>query len=363
MKYFRPTIIAIVVFPICLPATFSEGQETINLFNGVDLTGWSTLGGTGSFDVVSGESGPEIRGVSSDTSQNTFLVTDASYDDFILELDFKIDQPAGGPSYNSGVQIRSQSLPSHNNGRVFGYQVEIDPSERAWSGGIYFEGGSPDRPAGWLDDLSDNQSARDAFLLNQWNHFRVHAEGNRIRTWINDVSAVDYTDDDSEALLSSGFIGLQVHSVTNGSMEVRFRNLVLEVINNSPADLNGDGFIDYIDYGILMQGMFVMPLGELPGDLTGDSYIDFADHCLFQSYYEIANGNGSFEAILRTVPEPGYCSLVFMAAISIVPSREFRHATRKRPQPRHTTSCLDESPMNCYGPTSGLLLMIHIWTN
>jgi len=38
---------------------------------------------------------------------------------------------------NSGVQIRSQSSAEYVNGRVHGYQVEIDPSPRAWTGGIY----------------------------------------------------------------------------------------------------------------------------------------------------------------------------------------------------------------------------------
>jgi hypothetical protein len=46
---------------------------------------------------------------------------------------------------NSGIQIRSLSKPEFNNGRVHGYQVEIDPSDRGWSGGIYDEA-----RRGWL---------------------------------------------------------------------------------------------------------------------------------------------------------------------------------------------------------------------
>ncbi len=193
------------------------------LFNGVDLTGWEKLGGAATYAVQNGElvgTSPAVG------SPNTFLVTQADYDDFVLELDFKIDDPA----FNSGVQIRSQSLPTHNNGRVFGYQVEIDPSTRAWTGGLYWEGGSPTRGAGYLDDLSDNPAARAAFQLGQWNHFRIMAEGRRIRTWINDVPAVDYTDNHATAFLPSGFIGLQVHSVTTanpGPFQVRWRDIAL----------------------------------------------------------------------------------------------------------------------------------------
>ena len=39
------------------------------------------------------------------------------------------------PMLNSGVMIRGQSRPDYRNGVVFGYQAEIDPSKRAWSGG------------------------------------------------------------------------------------------------------------------------------------------------------------------------------------------------------------------------------------
>ena len=43
-----------------------------------------------------------------------------------------------GPT-NSGVQFRSHSTPEFENGRVHGYQADIDPSPRQWSGHIYEE--------------------------------------------------------------------------------------------------------------------------------------------------------------------------------------------------------------------------------
>ncbi len=124
------------------------------------------------------------------------------YDDFILELDYKVDS-----SMNSGIQIRSNSKPDYQNGRVHGYQVEIDPSKRAWSGGIYDEG-----RRGWLVSLKNNPKAQKAFKQNNWNHVRVEAMGDTIKTWLNDVPTAFLIDDKTR----QGFIALQVHSIGDG---------------------------------------------------------------------------------------------------------------------------------------------------
>ena len=84
-----------------------------------------------------------IVGTSTPNTPNTFLCSDKMYGDFILELEYKVD-----PKLNSGIQIRSNSIASYRNGVVHGYQIEIDPSERAWSAGIYDE-----QRRGWLVSL------------------------------------------------------------------------------------------------------------------------------------------------------------------------------------------------------------------
>ena len=226
--------LARVLCVLLLPGTASivEAGQLRSLFNGVNLDGWTQFGGQATYRVDDGA----IVGTSDPLgSPNAFLATNQSFSDFILELEFKIYDIR----FNSGVQIRSMRLPEHNNGRVFGYQVEIDPTDRAWSGGIYFEGGSLERSAGWLDDLSDNPDARDAFVLGDWNHFRIVADGRQIRTWINDVPAADFTDDHATAFMPSGFIGLQVHRVsTRDPLEVRWRNImILEVPEPSALTL------------------------------------------------------------------------------------------------------------------------------
>ena len=116
-----------------------------------------------------------------------------------MELDYKIDS-----TINSGIQIRSSSFPYYQNGRVHGYQIEIDPSKRAWRAGIYDEGRRK-----WLNTLVDNTKVQKAFKQNDWNHYRIEVIGDTIKTWINKVPASYLIDEKT----GSGFLGLQVHSI------------------------------------------------------------------------------------------------------------------------------------------------------
>ena len=172
----------------------SEAKWT-KLFNGKNLEGWSVINGAAEYKVVDGV----IIGTSKTNTPNTFLRTNENYGDFILEYDMKMDN-----DINSGVQIRSHSRPEYQSGRVHGYQIECDDSERAWSAGIYDEGRN-----GWLYSLEYNPSAKKAYKRADWNNYRVEALGNRIRTFLNGIPVTDLlVDYDSE-----GFIGLQVHSI------------------------------------------------------------------------------------------------------------------------------------------------------
>ena len=165
------------------------------LFNEKNLDGWKELNGSAKYYVAD----KMIVGETVLHSPNSFLCTEKPYGDFILEFEMKVDT-----TLNSGVQIRSESRPDYQNGRVHGYQVEIDPSSRAWSGGIYDEA-----RRGWLYSLERNERGRRAFRNNQWNAFRVEAGGNSIRTWVNNVPCANLIDD----LTPSGFIALQVHNI------------------------------------------------------------------------------------------------------------------------------------------------------
>ena len=199
-------------------AIAASGQEAKwqDLFNGKNLKGWERLNGTADFKVKD----KTIIGISKKGSPNTFLATKKMYDNFILEFEFKVDD-----GFNSGVQIRSQSIKDYNNGRVHGYQFEIDPTERGWTGGIYDEA-----RRGWLYPSSKNEKAKKAFKNNEWNKGRVEAIGNSIRTWVNGVACADLIDD----MTLSGFIALQVHSVSDSDVgkSVSFRNI--RILTDNP---------------------------------------------------------------------------------------------------------------------------------
>ena len=193
------------------------------LFNGKDLKGFKQLNGKAIYEVKNGE----LVGTTVPDQPNSFLATEKDYGDFILEYELLVDT-----SMNSGVQIRSHSTMDYQNGRVHGYQVEIDPSARKWSGGIYEEA-----ERGWLYNLENNPEGQKAFKNGQWNKYRVEAIGNTLRTWINGIPTAHLVDDNA----ASGFIAFQVHAIgANGKpgKQVKWKNIYIKTadFNASPYD-------------------------------------------------------------------------------------------------------------------------------
>lgn len=191
-------------------STWAQEPKWESLFNGRNLRGWEKLNGTAEYKVQDNT----IIGISRMNTPNTFLATKKMYGDFILEFDFKVDD-----GLNSGVQFRSNSLKDFKDGRVHGYQFEIDPSTRAWTGGIYDEA-----RRGWLYPMNYNPEGQKAFKNGEWNRARIEAIGSSIRTWVNGIPCTDLLDNTT----LSGFIALQVHSIGNASLEgktVAWRNI------------------------------------------------------------------------------------------------------------------------------------------
>lgn len=224
--------LAIFLLAACGQPTVETKEGWTNLFDGETLDGWHQLDGEAEFSIEDGV----IVGSAVANTPNTFLVTDETYEDFILELEIRVDDQ----SSNSGVMVRGQYNPDANDGRgrVFGYQVECDPKERAWSGGIYDEA-----RRGWLYPLSYNPDARSAFKLGEFNTYRVEFIDNTLKTWVNGQEVAYLVDDMDQ----SGFIGLQVHGIgdnpENAGKKTYFRNIRIKTEDLTPVPFENDVFV------------------------------------------------------------------------------------------------------------------------
>ncbi len=186
-----------------------------SLFDGTTLNGWYACNGSAPYTVEKGA----IVGRTVVKSPNSFLCSKDKYGDFVLEYDVWV-----ATNLNSGMQIRSIVDPSVKGGRVHGLQIEVDPSDRAWSGGIYDES-----RRGWLYTLDGDgpayTAARKAFKMGTWNHYRVEAIGSSVRTWLNGVAIANIVDD----LTPNGVLAIQVHAIGDDAKrageEIRYRNI------------------------------------------------------------------------------------------------------------------------------------------
>jgi glucose/arabinose dehydrogenase/mono/diheme cytochrome c family protein len=195
---------------------FELEEGFASLYDGKSLAGWRVIGGGSTFqakgDDIVGRHGP---------GKNTFLRTEQEYGDFTLRMQMRWDEPG-----NSGILFRAQQR--GGDGRAYGYQYELDASDRAWSAGIYDEA-----RRGWLADLTDNDLAREAVNLAGWNDIEIQVKGARLQTWINGVQAADIVD----GLDDSGYIALQVHSGDKGVM--RWRHIRIQ--EHEPVARPGQG--------------------------------------------------------------------------------------------------------------------------
>ncbi len=238
MKSISKLLLCVIFLPVSV--VYAQSGWT-DLFDGKTLNGWKKLAGTAEYKVENGV----IVGTAVANSGNTFLVTEKEFSDFVLEMDIKIDDTTS----NSGVQVRSHFNPAGHEGKglVYGCQLEIDPSARKWSGGIYDEGRRD-----WLYPGSLNAKAANALQVGSYNHIRVECLGHEMKTWINNIP-VAYLVDTMDA---SGFIGLQVHAVSKPEFageKIYFKNIRIKttgiqpqafpegiyVVNNIPNTLNG----------------------------------------------------------------------------------------------------------------------------
>ncbi len=174
-----------------------------DLFNGKNLDGWN-IHGTEKWYVENGElvceSGPD--------KEYGYLSTDKSYDNFILELQFKLE--ANG---NSGVFIRSDI----DGTKISGWQVEVAPPGHS-TGGIYESYGR-----GWLIK-PELEVEKAALKPTDWNKMKIKVDKDEVTSWLNGKQMVKLKDDKIGA--GKGFIALQIHD--GGGIKVRWKNIKIK---------------------------------------------------------------------------------------------------------------------------------------
>ncbi|MDZ4686984.1 MAG: sulfatase-like hydrolase/transferase [Planctomycetaceae bacterium] len=206
-------------FPQRRPHELPNPRGFTKLFDGKSVDDWTQRGGSATYRVENGL----LIGRTVEGSKNTFLSPPREFADFELEFEVLCDR-----ELNSGVQIRSHeyavdtpqpSMPKRIRaaGEVFGYQCEIADRGTGTAGNFWDEA----RWTKWWSEPS--AQGKDAYRDGEWNRYRLVAQGDRLRSWVNGVAVADFRDATDE----SGFIGFQVHGIKAGTgpYEVRWRDI------------------------------------------------------------------------------------------------------------------------------------------
>ena len=199
MKLFT-TLIAAMLAVTTASAQSPAAAPWVSLFNGQDYTGWKLVGPT-NLASAEIEDGAMVLRQRINTVEHTFVSSAEKYGDFILELDLKDD-----PGFNSGILLRCMDASADAKVRLNGYQVKIDNTSRAWTGGVFDDFGDSWR---WLHDLKDDEAGRAAFKLGEWAHFRIECFGDTIKVWVNGVPTCHLQD----AKYREGQIAFKIHSL------------------------------------------------------------------------------------------------------------------------------------------------------
>lgn len=184
--------------PSTVPATQSSAPE---VFNGKDLTGWS-IQAKSTWTVDNGELVGKQEGT---PTIDSWLFTDAEFDNFKLELDFKIPAEA-----NTGVALR---MPKEKKG---------DPDMNGYEFQICNIKGKP--TFGSLIHKADLKTGA-IYKPDEWNHLTITLDGPHITATLNGEKILDTQQKSGP---KTGRIGFQVAKGKDfAAMEYRFKNIKL----------------------------------------------------------------------------------------------------------------------------------------
>lgn len=211
--------------------TTAAPGEWVELFNGHDLDGWKSYNaGTPSSGWIV-EDGAIVLDVDDDTTEMTAgdLITEQQYENFELELEWKISE--GG---NSGIFYGVREIPGQEVAYETGIEMQILDNER------HQDGKNPETSAGSCYALYP-PSEDVTRPVGEYNQVRLVVDGGHVEHWLNGEKIVEYiigSDDWNERLANSkfadwehfaryrkGHIGLQDHSDRVWFRNIRIREL------------------------------------------------------------------------------------------------------------------------------------------
>ena len=218
-------------------STAAQAEEK-SLFNGKDLTGWEGL--EGFWSVQDGAITAKAT-AENPVKQNTFLIwKDGEVSDFTLTFQYKMTPGDDKKFTNSGVQYRSHIIDPEQF-VVGGYQADLEYGE-TYSGILYEEKGrgilakrgqqvvikqSDDAKKPKIEvtgETGKTEEIQAAIKKDDWNEYKIVAEGNHVQHFINGKLTIDVTDETSEAP-KKGVLALQMHA--GPPMQVQFKDLIL----------------------------------------------------------------------------------------------------------------------------------------
>jgi len=214
MKYVIPVLLITMVSLVFASCKSEKSEPWQDLFNGDDIQDWEIKDGIAEAWVEDGMMVTEQI----DSLNFPYLAYKGEFSDYILEIEAKLTGPL-----NSGVLIRGISDPNIKNGRIHGFQMEIDQTERRWTGGIYEEAGRL-----WLTPLESMEEALAAYKVSDWNHYRIEAIQDTFKIWVNGIPTTHLIDGKTDR----GIIGFQIHKrapdVEMGILKIRMVRIITD---------------------------------------------------------------------------------------------------------------------------------------
>jgi hypothetical protein len=206
-----------------------EGFQAV--FHSRDLTGWE-----GSPSYWSVEDGCLVGKADGTLKFNRFITwRGGTVRNF--ELRVKVQVSPGG---NSGLQYRGTERPDLGESVVTGYQCDVVANRPDYNGMLYEERGRRILAHTGEKVVIDPQGQPwvvgqlplKEFRPGEWHDYRVLAEGNHQRHWIDDRPTVDVIDLDEKGRKLDGVLAVQVH--VGPPMTIRYKDFFLKAL---PDDL------------------------------------------------------------------------------------------------------------------------------